>query len=326
MDDENNDPDQNHINLDLSLGLPQEQDPVDEQDQLVPQEQDPVEEHGQGQGQGPFMQLLRSYPPQNIQPSLPPPNQMMSFGDFTNGTNPWIVPGHALPPSLLPPSVSVTAPSPYPQPSGQFIHPPQANQVGTVALETPRRGRPPAGQGNHQASRNTSRARAVDRNVGDREIIPPYPWATKKLAGIQTFRYLSSKNINVISGQVHCKSCDNTLTLEYNLREKFSELYQYINNNKEVLRQRAPAMWMAPELAPCGTCNSEMKPVISENKEEINWLFLLLGQMLGVCTLDQLKYFCESNSQHRTGAKDRVLYTTYLGLCKQLDPDGPFSL
>lgn len=321
MNDENNDH-HNHINLDLSLGLPQEQDPVDEQDQSVPhQEQDPVEEHGQGQGQDSFMELLRSYPPQNIQHSLPPPHQMTSFADFTNGTNPWIVAANALPPSILPPSVSVTAPSPFHQPSGQFIHPPQANQVGTVALETPRRGRPPAGQGNQ-----ARRVRAVDRNVGDREIIPPFPWATKKPAGIQTFRDLSSKNINAISGQVHCKSCDNTLTLEYNLREKFLELYQYIKHNKEVLRQRAPAMWMTPELISCGTCNSEMRPVISENKEEINWLFLLLGQMLGVCTLDQLKYFCESNSQHRTGAKDRVLYTTYLGLCKQLAPDGPFSL
>ncbi|KAH7510958.1 hypothetical protein FEM48_ZijujUnG0061700 [Ziziphus jujuba var. spinosa] len=48
-------------------------------------------------------------------------------------------------------------------------------------------------------------------------------------------------------------------------------------------------------------------------------------EMLGCCTLEQLKYFCKHTKNHRTGAKDRVLYLTYLGLCKQLDPTGPFD-
>jgi hypothetical protein len=47
--------------------------------------------------------------------------------------------------------------------------------------------------------------------------------------------------------------------------------------------------------------------------------------MLGCCTLDQLKYFCKHTKNHRTGAKDRVLFLAYLGLCKQLDPNGPFD-
>lgn len=308
---------ENHLNLDLSLGLPQQQDPVEEQGRLVPQEQDPVEE------QGHFMQLiLTSDPPQNIQPSPPPSHHMTSFVDyFTNGTSPWIVPAQTLPPLSPIPSVSVAAPLPY-QPYEQVLHPPQLNQVGTVALQTPRRGRPPGGQ----ARRNSTRADVVERNVGNREIVPPYPWATNKLAGIHTIRDLYAKNINMISGQVHCKPCNRTHTLTYDLMEKFSELYGYINDHKEVLRQRAPAIWSTPVLVPCETCKTEMKPVISERKEEINWLFLLLGQMLGCCKLEQLKFFCGVHSNHRTGCKNRVLYITYLVLCKQLDPDGPFSL
>ncbi|CAN8272305.1 unnamed protein product [Cochlearia groenlandica] len=156
--------------------------------------------------------------------------------------------------------------------------------------------------------------------------IPPYPWATTRPALIHTLRYLVSNNINIIYGQVHCKSCENTQTLEYNLREKFEELYSYIKENKEGLRQRAPPVWMSPKLTPCGSCQTSMKPVIGDNKEGINWLFLLLGQMLGCCTLEQLRYFCDKTSQHRTGSKDRVLYLTYLGLCKQLEPCDTFSL
>ncbi|KAG5588223.1 hypothetical protein H5410_048657 [Solanum commersonii] len=46
--------------------------------------------------------------------------------------------------------------------------------------------------------------------------------------------------------------------------------------------------------------------------------------MLGCCTLDELKFFCEHTDNHRTGAKDRVLFLAYLTLCRQVDPTGPF--
>lgn len=309
----NKDPN-NRLSLDLSLGIndPQEQDPVDEQ---VPVgEQDPIE------GQSKFMQLLTS---PNVQPPLPPHHMMPP--ECYNVINNWNFSGTAFPPSPL---LAVPLPpfqSPYPL-SGQLLQPPQANQGGSVALEAPRQGtrlgRPPAG---HQARRNSSRAAvAVERNAGEKEIVPPYPWATTRPAVIQNLRYLFSKNINVITGQVHCRPCENNQTLEYNLREKFDELFRYIKQNKEELRQRAPNVWLYPKLTPCRSCESEMKPVIGE-KEEINWLFLLLGQMLGCCTLDQLRYFCDKTNQHRTGSKDRVLYSTYLCLCKQLDPCETFN-
>lgn len=90
---------------------------------------------------------------------------------------------------------------------------------------------------------------------------------------------------------------------------------------------RAPAIWMNPVLPTCRFCNPDgsLKPDFPKNKKDINWLFLLLGQMLGCCTLEQLKYFCKHTKNHRTGAKDRVLFLTYLALCKQLDPNGPYD-
>jgi hypothetical protein len=93
------------------------------------------------------------------------------------------------------------------------------------------------------------------------------------------------------------------------------------------MHDRAPSDWMNPVLPRCQFCDQEnsVKPVIANKKQKINWLFLLLGQMLGCCTLDQLKYFCKHTKNHRTGAKDRVLYLAYLGMCKQLDPNGPFD-
>ncbi|XP_010490324.1 PREDICTED: uncharacterized protein LOC104768091 [Camelina sativa] len=333
MADENSDPEFD-LNLDLSLGLPQRRNPVNRQGRLVPQEEDPVEK--QGHGQGTFMQLLTSFdPPRIIQPSPTQPPHMTSLIEYliTNGTNPRIFPEQALPlyssPSVQTLHLSqlnqvetvamqtprLEVPLHY-QPSGQLLHPPQ-----TVALETPRRGRKPGAQ----ARRKLAKAGAVKKK-DDKVIIPPYPWSTNKLAIHHTISELTANNINRISGEVHCKPCDMTHTISYNLMEKFSELYVYIRDNKEVMRTRAPAKWLAPELIPCEACKTDMRPVIKESTEKINWLFLLLGQMLGCCTLEQLKFFCEAIVEHRTGCKDRVLYTTYLILCGQLDPQGPFSI
>lgn len=284
------------LNLDLSLGIPQ--DPVKKQ------------RHGQ------FMQLLRSDLPQNIQPSPPPQHYMTYPVDFPNVIIPSNVPIPALPPYPAPPSVLEAAPLPN-QPLGQFLHPAQPIQVENGALEARRVGRPPKGQ----ARRNSSKAGAVENDVGDKEIVPRYPWATKKPAVLQTVKDLCQKDITEISGQVYCRSCDTTQTLRYDLVKKFKELSAFIKENIEEMRNRAPTMWTTPKLILCETCESGMKPVISEKKEEINWLFLLLGQMLGCCTLEQLRFFCESTSQHRTGSKDHVLYSTYLGLFKQLEPD-----
>lgn len=284
--DPNNNPNYPNDRVNLDLSLG-----------IGPQAKDPVEQDGK------FMELLRSVsdPTQNAHPSPPLPSL------------------HTIPPGYY----NLT----YPQNAAGLL-PPITNQGGARALDSPRPrtrlGRPPGG---HNARRNNSSkaAATVERNV-DKDIVPPYPWATTRPARIHNLRYLYSNNINVIFGQVHCKPCESTQTIEYNLTEKFGELYRYIHDNKEELRQRAQKVWSSPKLTPCYSCKNGMKPVISENKEEINWLFLLLGQMLGCCTLDQLRYFCDKTSQHRTGAKDRVLYITYFGLCKQLQPCDLFNL
>ncbi|KAM1106137.1 hypothetical protein ACFX13_003083 [Malus domestica] len=163
---------------------------------------------------------------------------------------------------------------------------------------------------------------------GKSETVPaPFPWATTRRAMVHSLEYLHSRQIVTITGEVQCKRCERQYEMDYNLKEKFLEVGSFIAGNKSMMRDRAPSVWMNPVLPACKFCKQEnsAKPIIGDKKKVINWLFLLLGQMLGCCTLEQLKYFCKHTKNHRTGAKDRVLYLTYLGLCKQLDPNGPFD-
>ncbi|GKV19729.1 hypothetical protein SLEP1_g29953 [Rubroshorea leprosula] len=175
-----------------------------------------------------------------------------------------------------------------------------------------------------------SRGRRAINSSGGEEVITvpaPFPWATTSRAAVHSLEYLISKEIFTIRGEVQCKRCDEKYEMEYDLREKFREVGSFIVKNMSAMHDRAPSCWMNPPLLKCERCKqtNSVKPVIPEEKDTINWLFLLLGQMLGCCTLEQLKYFCKHSKNHRTGAKDRVLYLTYLGLCKQLDPNGPFD-
>lgn len=160
-------------------------------------------------------------------------------------------------------------------------------------------------------------------NRKDDTIPPPFPWATNKRGWIQSLENLASKQITTITGEVQCKHCEKVYQVSYNLREKFSEVENIFVMGKWIMRERAPAIWTNPEPARCDLCGRDkaVKPVIAERKCQINWLFLLLGQTLGFCTLEQLKNFCKHSKSHRTGAKNRVLYLTYLGLCKMLEPN-----
>ncbi|XVE93560.1 hypothetical protein REPUB_Repub01dG0205400 [Reevesia pubescens] len=170
-------------------------------------------------------------------------------------------------------------------------------------------------------------AKQAPREGKSETVPPPFPWATAHKATVHSVNYLLSKQIFTITGEVQCKRCERQYDIAYDLKDKFAEIGSFIAENKSAMHDRAPNVWMTPVLPKCKFCDQEncVKPVISEKKKSINWLFLLLGQMLGCCTLEQLKYFCKHTKNHRTGAKDRVLYLTYLGLCKQLDPNGPFN-
>lgn len=153
-----------------------------------------------------------------------------------------------------------------------------------------------------------------------------YPWATTLRAKVYDLNHLRSQGITMIGGDVECKGCQVNYRVEYNLEEKFKEIKDFVLANMLAMHDRAPAVWLNPTLDNCETCGNSLRPVIIGKKREINWLFLLLGQTLGCCKLSELKYFCKHTKNHKTGAKDRVLYLTYLGLCKQLDPAGPYDV
>ncbi|EXB38475.1 hypothetical protein L484_022377 [Morus notabilis] len=179
-----------------------------------------------------------------------------------------------------------------------------------------------------RSSARTRRNAAQPLRPGKSETVPVlFPWATPRRATVQNLDYLLSAKIETIAGEVQCKQCQQRFQLEYNLAEEFGKLWKFIADKKADMKDRAPKEWENPEFPDCMYCDQKgaVKPVVAEKKREINWLFLLLGRFLNCLTLDQLKYFCKHTRNHRTGAKDRVLYLTYLGLCKQLDPSGPFD-
>ncbi|CAK9238220.1 unnamed protein product [Sphagnum jensenii] len=154
------------------------------------------------------------------------------------------------------------------------------------------------------------------------QIQPPFPWSTEYRAKNYSLEWILHLGITSIRGEVQCKRCDGMTTVEVSLEATFAQLDRYFMENKHSLHDRAPKHWMVPRLLDCTLCHQSdcVKPIVAEKKREINWLFLLLTQTLGLCTLDQLKFFCKHNDKHRTGAKDRVLYSTYGGLLKQLNP------
>ncbi|KAI3788014.1 hypothetical protein L2E82_00601 [Cichorium intybus] len=251
-----------------------------------------------------------------FQPSTPAPEQPQ--------------PPPQVPPPPLPPNENqdvnidltmcvCSPPEPPPQPDNRqelsainSIHVPQPQPQSVVAPATRRQRRNPT---------------KAPREGKPPTIEPPFSWATDRRAHVHSLKYLTERGITTISGDVQCKRCDEGYQIEYNLEQKFSEVSRYVAENKYSFRERAPAQWMNPTFLKCERCHQEnsAKPKIVGKKKAVNWLFLLLGQMLGCCTLDQLKYFCKHTGCHRTGAKDRVLFLTYLELCKQVDPDGPFD-
>ncbi|XP_051220571.1 uncharacterized protein [Lolium perenne] len=156
---------------------------------------------------------------------------------------------------------------------------------------------------------------------------PPFPWATTQPARHDTLESLLRRGITTVEGEARCKRCSRKATVAFDLEAKFREVREFIAANRHSFDDRAPEAWMASVLPDCVACGQSrcLWPAIPADKGQINWLFLLLGQMLGCCTLEQLKYFCKNTGRHRTGAKNRVLYYAYLEMCKQLEPQGPFD-
>jgi len=159
-------------------------------------------------------------------------------------------------------------------------------------------------------------------------VSPPFPWATSKRAVVHTLDHLLSVlKLKTISGTLECKDCKFQQDIQFDLVENFEKVTRFIEGRRNEMCDRAPDEWMNPVIPNCESCGKEkaMHPMMTK-KRNINWLFLLLGQMIGCCKLDQLKYFCKHADIHRTGAKNRLVFSTYFGLCKQLQPNTPFLL
>lgn len=165
------------------------------------------------------------------------------------------------------------------------------------------------------------RARRDQQSEKTETIDIPFRWATNRRARVHSFHYLIQNEIFDITGDVECMKCQRKFELSFDVRERFPEISNYIMKNSQAMGERAPPeVWMNPRLPDCMHCNKKncVKAIIADKKKKINWLFLFLGQMLGCCNLVQLRYCCKYNNSHRTGAKDRVLYSAYLALCNQL--------
>uniref|UniRef100_A0A0D9WJD2 DUF7086 domain-containing protein n=1 Tax=Leersia perrieri TaxID=77586 RepID=A0A0D9WJD2_9ORYZ len=182
---------------------------------------------------------------------------------------------------------------------------------------------------NAAASTPSSSDSADDHNDAGKILPnPPYPWATNKLAKHHTIAELSRRGITSIEGETKCRRCDKRNLKTYNISEKFQNLIEYFIPNHRDMNDRASNKWMNPRAQDCVDCGQKncVRPVIAAEKERINWLFLLLDETLGFCTLDQLKFLCEHTKRHRTGAKDRLLFSAYEELCCQLVPGNlPFE-
>ncbi|GAB4837928.1 hypothetical protein Ancab_027456 [Ancistrocladus abbreviatus] len=184
-----------------------------------------------------------------------------------------------------------------------------------------------AGEAEGQHGSQPRKRKYPTRGVGQGKsetIVPPYPWARDRRATVHSRKYLMDEGITTITGQVQCKKCEKMYDIEYDIVNAFERVAAFAWSNQLTMHHRAPKEWMNPRLPQCKYCGLEnrVKPVILK-KRGINWLFLLLGQMLGCCSMDHLKYFCKHTKKHRTGAKNRLLYTTYFELLRQLEPEGP---
>ncbi|KAL5562628.1 hypothetical protein UlMin_032375 [Ulmus minor] len=244
--------------------------------------------------------------------SITPPHLTLSLGPSSSTTPPPSPPPSApLEGMLIPYSYLLKSPHTHPQPLVDQTPPAKDRRLA---------------QSNQVKAPRRSRKKIL--KTGKTPTIPqPFQWAAEARAKVETLETLVSKGITTISDQVRCRRCHRQYQMSYDLPTEFKKLWNFVARDKTAMSHRAPDVWMDPDYPKCEVCGHEnsLKPIIAKKRREINWLFLLLGQFIGCCTLKQLKYFCKHNYSHRTGAKNRVVYLTYLNLCKQLDPTGPFD-
>lgn len=81
--------------------------------------------------------------------------------------------------------------------------------------------------------------------------------------------------------------------MKLNLENKLGELLSFIERNIGSMHDRALRDWAELAFSMCEHCGREnsVVPLLASKKVAINWLFLLLAQMLSCCTIRQLKCF-----------------------------------
>ncbi|KAG0463438.1 hypothetical protein HPP92_019507 [Vanilla planifolia] len=152
-------------------------------------------------------------------------------------------------------------------------------------------------------------------------IEPHFPWAAEYHAKVRSLAELRALGIFQVQGNYICGNCGHKVTAEYDVETEFGKLLAFMAANEAAICNNSlPSEWREPFCPSCPMCSKVMKPEAADTMEKTNWLFLLLGQTIGHLDLTLLRYFCKHNEVHRTGSKDRLVCSTYLTLCSQLDP------
>ncbi|XP_020086162.1 uncharacterized protein LOC109708753 [Ananas comosus] len=152
---------------------------------------------------------------------------------------------------------------------------------------------------------------------------PPFPWAGDCPATVRPINWLRANGITHVHGEVRCGSCGVQKVVSYELESKVGDTRNFMYSLRHYLDDHVQPVWSKAKLLPCDSCGGSgcVGPVIPARDEDINWLFMLLGQTLAALSLAQLKNFCGKTRIHRTGTKSRLLFNAYVELCRQLIPD-----
>ncbi|XP_056690597.1 uncharacterized protein [Spinacia oleracea] len=89
----------------------------------------------------------------------------------------------------------------------------------------------------HSTVNNQIQATVNDEVKGE-TIRPPFPWAKDRRAKVHSMNYLVANRINTISGEVKCNKCEQVSTLNFNLREKFQEVDNFMQTEEHDMHNR----------------------------------------------------------------------------------------
>ncbi|GLT89623.1 hypothetical protein SLE2022_076000 [Rubroshorea leprosula] len=137
---------------------------------------------------------------------------------------------------------------------------------------------------------------------------------------------LLTRGIRKISGAIKCGKCRNQSIIDLDLPEDLSEIANFIISNKRTMEggNYGLTSWYYPNLLNCPKCGAiaNSRPVLKGSVNDISWLFLFLGKLLGICSKDQLYYYWVSVCPgcKKTLRKDDLLFSVFTHILGLLDP------